>query len=149
MKSFVKIRTFVLTIAVVSAGSLFLTGCASSHQACVTPPPEKIAKSTELSGKAAADLNTLNAKGELSGNWKTNVDNTFTKLNDDNAVYYMLLEAIQCQKDKALANRMFNILEDEMKSRREMKARARSARGTSKLPPEVQAKRNETMAMLK
>jgi hypothetical protein len=102
-----------------------------------------------LSGKAAADLQQLNAKGELSANWKKNVEEKFATLNDDNAVYYMLLEAIQCQsgKDKNLARSMFTTLETEMKARRGARARARSSRTVSnELPGDLKAKRDATFA---
>ena len=128
--------------------SIVAVSLLSSCQTCrITPPPEHLTRSTDLSGKVAADIQQLNAKGELSANWKKNVEEKFTALNDDNAVYFMLLEAIQCQKDKHLAQSMFSTLESEMKARRDARSRARSSRKRSnELPAELKAKRDATIA---
>lgn len=130
---------------------LIIAALAAASCACkITPPPTRLYSNTELSGKVAAELEQLHANGELSGNWKNTVDRQFAALNDDNAAYFMLLEAIQCESrrgNKALAQQMFRTLDRELAERRP--ARLRTARtASSHLPPEVEVKRAETVLSL-
>jgi hypothetical protein len=91
----------------------------------------------------------LNVSGELSGSWKKTVENSFASLNDDNATYYLLLEAIRCERQcgsKESAQQMFNLLEEEMRSRRLSQERIRS--GSGALPPELETKRAEIRSLI-
>lgn len=131
--------------------TVVVTSIVCSSCACrIDPPPTRLYSNTDLSGKVAADLQQANAKGELSGNWKSTVDRQFSTLNDDNATYYMLLEAIHCEsrRNKPLAAQMMQTLDREMVARRGPQRSARAS-WVAKLPPELANKRAEVEANIR
>jgi hypothetical protein len=123
---------------------LVITACACR----IDPPPTRLYSNRELSGKVSADLQQAQAKGDLSADWKSTVDKQFSTLNDDNATYYLLLEAINCEskRNKQLASQMMTTLDREMAARHAGRSRRTWA---ASLPAEVASKRGETLNNLK
>lgn len=78
------------------------------------------------------------------------VDNQFATMNDDNATYYMLLQAINCEssRNKPLAAQMMQTLDRQM-SARSSRQRSAGRSWIAKLPPEVASKRAEVEASIR
>ena len=125
--------------------------CVAAVASCckITPPPARDYRNTEASGKVAAELKELNVSGNVESAWKRTVDKTFVQLNDDNAAFYMLFQAIECASkrgDKETARHMLTILDREMEERRAPKLR--SGREIPPYQPSLQVDKARAQAVL-
>jgi hypothetical protein len=82
--------------------AVFLAGCAK--QCKVEPPPGVIGTNKEISAKAAANaLTTAISGGELSGNYKNTVNNTYQTVGQDDIAFYLLMQAYNCESARGNA----------------------------------------------
>lgn len=84
--------------------ALSLVGCPAGP--CITPPPLKTDDQTKLAVSLAAKFAELPGGATLSTDFSRVVDTTFAQLNDNDAAYYMSLQAISCYLNEGKAGQL-------------------------------------------
>jgi hypothetical protein len=87
---------------------LVTAGCRST---CDISIPTSVHTDRSFAASLKASLETANASGEFSTNWKSVVDKTFAQPGQDDVKYLMLLKARMCEKDPAARQQMLDIVD--------------------------------------
>lgn len=86
---------------------VLLSGCFS--QPCITPPPMSTMQQRDIALKLAAQFPSVPVGGDVETHFMATSSAAFEQLSDDNAAYFMSLQAIQCYLREGRAGQLIAI----------------------------------------